>query len=133
MEVASCRGCGKLYNVIGGYRLCPQCLKDLEDKFQKVKAYIRENPGASIDRVSQENEVSVKQLKTWVREERLTFTEESGVGIDCEQCGKMILTGRYCEDCKYKITTNLMKGLDRPNIPTPKKTTSDRDRMRFLN
>lgn len=133
MEVANCRGCGKLFNVIGGYRLCPQCMQSLEDKFQQVKAYIRENPGSSIDRVSQEMDVSVKQLKTWVREERLTFSEESGVGIDCEQCGKMIRTGKYCEECKYKITMNLMNGLDRPNVSNSKKTMSERDRMRFLN
>lgn len=133
MEVANCRGCGRLFNVIGAYKLCPECMRSLEEKFQEVKAYIRENPGASIDRVSKENDVSVKQLKTWVREERLTFTEESGVGIDCEQCGKMIRTGRYCEDCKYKIKTNLMQGLDKKSVPDTRRVMSDRDRMRFLN
>ena len=35
MEVRNCRGCGKLYNYIGGpYRnLCPNCIEKIEEKY----------------------------------------------------------------------------------------------------
>ena len=45
MDVRNCRGCGRLYNYIGGsYRnLCPDCVRKLEEKFDIVKDYIEEN------------------------------------------------------------------------------------------
>lgn len=132
MEVTNCKGCGRLFNQMGNTRLCPQCLQGLEEKFQEVKKYLEENPNASIDAVSQDNEVSVKQIKQWVREERLIFAEGSTVGIECEKCGTQIRTGRYCDNCKYKITNNLMSALDRPKGIEPKANSHDRDRMHFL-
>lgn len=132
MNVTNCKGCGRLFNVMNNSKLCPQCVQALEDKFQQVKKYLNEYPNSSIDAVSQDNDVSVKQIKQWVREERLAFAEGSGVGIECEQCGKMILTGRFCDTCRFKISNNLMSALDRPKAPEPKKDTRERDRMRFL-
>lgn len=132
MEVTNCKGCGRLFNAMDRARLCPQCLQKLEEKFQEVKKYLNENPNASIDAVAQDNDVSIKQIKQWVREERLTFAEGSSVGIECEQCGTQIRTGRYCDSCRYKISNNLMSALDRPKMPEPKKETRDKDRMRFL-
>lgn len=132
MEVTNCKGCGRLFNAMTRQKLCPQCVQQLEEKFQEVKKYLRENPNASIDAIAQDNDVSVKQIKQWVREERLTFSEGSGVGIECEQCGRMILTGRFCDTCRGKIASNLMSAVDRPKAPEPKKNTHERDRMRFL-
>ena len=132
MEVINCKGCGRLFNALTRTRLCPNCQSKLEEKFQEVKKYVNENPGSTIDIVSDKCEVSVKQIKQWVREERLTFAEGSGVGIECEQCGKMILTGRFCDMCRGKIANNLMSAIDRPKAPEPKKNTHERDRMRFL-
>lgn len=132
MNVTNCKGCGRLFNVMNNSKLCPQCIQGLEDKFQKIKKYLDEFPNATIEAVSQDNDVSVKQIKQWVREERLIFAEGSTVGIECEQCGVQIRTGRYCDSCKYKISNNLMSALDRPKMPEIKRNTHDRDRMRFL-
>lgn len=132
MNVSNCKGCGRLYNVMGTERLCPECMRQLEEKFQKVKAFLNEHPNSPIDIVSEENDVSVKQIRQWVREERLAFAEGSAVGIECESCGKMILTGRYCDSCRGKIANNLMSALERPKPQETKKAVHDRDRMRFL-
>jgi ribosomal protein L32 len=134
MNVVNCKACGRLFNVLSSETLCPQCSKKIEDKFQEVKQYLEEHPEASINELSSNCEVSVKQLKQWVREERLTFSANSVEGIECEKCGKMIRTGRFCDDCKSKITNNLMNAIDKPKIPE-KPAVSKRDhenKMRFL-
>ena len=134
MEVINCKGCGRLFNSVGTLRkrLCPQCVSKLEDKFTQVKEFLREYPNSSIETVSSENDVSVKQLKQWVKEERLFFSEGSASGVTCEKCGKMIQTGRFCGDCKFKISNTLMSAIDKPIMDMPKKRTHDKDRMRFL-
>jgi len=128
----NCKGCGRLFNRISNEKLCPACQQALEDKFQEVKQYLADHPSASMDEVSKENEVSAKQIKQWVREERLCFAEGSLDGIECEVCGTLIRTGRYCDSCKNKVANNLMSALDRPKTLEPKKKERDKDRMRFL-
>ncbi len=132
MDVRNCRSCGRLFNVMSNPRICPECVQKIEDKFQEVKAYLRDNPYANMDELSRECEVSVKQIKEWVRDERLVFGEDSVEGVECEQCGKLIRTGKYCDECKLKIANNLRSAIHTPTKAEPQKKDRDRDRMRFL-
>lgn len=134
MEVKNCRGCGRLFNYISGRQLCPLCRDELEKKFQEVKAYIEENPGETLKSVSDEMEVSIRQLKEWVREERLILTEAWGE-ICCDVCGKPIKTGKYCDECKRKIVNNLDSAYGRKNINTVNTHNLRKDgnaKMRFF-
>ncbi len=133
MEVRNCKGCGRLFNYIGGMPLCEACRKELEDKFQQVKDYIYEHKGADINEVAEKNDVSVQQLRQWVREERLEFSESSQVGLACERCGAMLRSGRFCKACKDKLANNLgnMYRSEEPKVAI-KKETNTNARMRFL-
>ena len=130
MEVMNCRGCGRLFNYIGGQQLCPACKDELEKKFMEVKEYIREHPEKNISQVSEDTDVSIRQLKNWVRQERLIFSEESKVMIECEQCGASIRTGRFCEKCKKNMADNLSKLYQAD--PQSMKRQHDGDRLRYL-
>ena len=130
MEVMNCRGCGRLFNYIGGQQLCPACKDELEKKFMEVKEYIREHPEKNISQVSEDMDVSIRQLKNWVRQERLIFSEESKVMIECEQCGASIRTGRFCEKCKKNMADNLSKLYQAD--PQSMNRQHDGDRLRYL-
>lgn len=132
MEVRNCKGCGRLFNYLQGPPLCTACIAELENKFQQVKDYLRENPKAQLNRIAEDNEVTVKQIKQWVREERLTFTEESQITLDCENCGAPILTGRFCDNCRAALQNEFNGAIKRPEIKKTQKQTRERDRMRFL-
>lgn len=106
MEACNCKMCKRLFNHIGGPRICPACRDQLELKFQEVKEYIYEHKNASITEVSEEMEVPVAVIKKWVREERLMLTDAMGE-LECESCGVAIKTGRYCEACKKKMADKL--------------------------
>ena len=54
MEVTSCKDCGRIFNYIGGVRLCVDCRAKLEDKFTEVKRYIEEHKNATVNQVSEE-------------------------------------------------------------------------------
>lgn len=131
MEVKNCKSCGKMFNYIGK-PICPTCEKKLEDKFQEVKQYVKEHKEASITVVAEENDVSVNQIKRWVRQERLAFSDASMVGLECENCGTLIKTGRFCENCKLKLQMNLSSAIKKkPSVPEPVKQ-KESARMRFL-
>ena len=133
MDVKTCRSCGRLFNYLSGMPICPACKKRLEEKFVEVKEYIRENDTATVQQISEDNDVSVKQIKQWIREERLTFTDKSPVGIECEKCGAMIRTGRFCAKCKDSMASDLKQMYAMPAAPTSSGSNRrDKDRMRFL-
>lgn len=133
MEVKNCRSCGRLFNYMGGERLCPSCKDELEKKFQQVKTYIYSHKEASVNDVSEENDVSVQQIKQWVREERLSFSDSSLIGLECESCGALVHTGRFCEACKKKLANNLEQLYsNKKPVTTNKKDNRERARMRFL-
>ncbi|MBR1848613.1 MAG: flagellar protein [Lachnospiraceae bacterium] len=134
MNVKNCRMCGRLFNYVAGPFVCPSCKEEVEKKFQEVKKYIQEHPGATVPQVADECDVEQQQIRDWVREERLEFAEGSGVGIFCEHCGAAIQTGRYCAKCKAEMT-NSMNSILNANKPKPverKKDPKDNPKMRFL-
>lgn len=112
MDVRVCKQCKRLFNYLSGPSICGACKDALENKFIKVKEYVREHPHEGINEVAEANEVSTNQIRRWIREERLAFSEESGVGLDCESCGKLIKSGRLCQECKEKFlgTVNELYG-----------------------
>ena len=133
MEIRNCKECGRLFNYLSGRPVCQACKDKLETKFHEVKEYIRSNPGASIQQVSDEMDVSTRQITQWVREERLCFSEDSPFSLDCESCGVAIKTGRFCPACVSKLQNNLQGAISKPKVTmAPKKASKDGERMRFL-
>lgn len=133
MNVMNCRSCGKLFNVLGKERICPECSKALEEKFQQVKAYLIEHPNSSVEQTSKDNEVSVKQIKHWIREERLTLSSPTESGIVCENCGRPICTGRFCESCRSSMANELQGAISHPKRQKDlSEKNRDGNRMRFL-
>ena len=132
MDVRNCKGCGKLFNYISGPPLCPTCAKALDVKFEEVKEYVYDHPRVDMQEVSDVFDVSISQIKQWIREERLSFAEDSMIGIDCEACGVTIKTGRFCKSCKDKLAKGL-QNLYQPPVPKQKPADpKESPKMRFL-
>ena len=137
MDVRNCKMCGKLFNYMGSGRpICPVCASALEDKFFEVREYIREHKNAGINEVAEENDVPVSQIKQWIREERLAFSDNAEIGIECEKCGAMIKTGRFCKACKGNIADSLHDAVAKPVVkqaqPEKKSSTNTKGQARFL-
>ena len=132
MDVRNCKSCGKMFNYISGAPLCPACQAVLEEKFQKVKEYIQENKAVPLTKIAEDNDVTVSQIKRWVREERLVFAEDSMVAIECESCGRTIRTGRFCDKCKEQLHNGFSDTIrEKTPLIQPKKQSHEA-RMRFL-
>lgn len=133
MEIVSCVKCGKIFNYMRGPRICPSCEKEMEEKFTEVKKYVYDHPHVDMNELSTAMEVSVKQIKKWIREERLSFTDDSPIGLNCENCGATIKTGRFCKACKDKLATKLENASGKRGVAvTPVKKTTTENKMRFL-
>lgn len=129
-DLTNCRKCGRLFHRINR-PICPDCEKALEEKYQEVKQYIREHEGATIVEVSKETDVSVEQLKKWVREERLYFQDPSASGIECLRCGIPIAKGKYCSKCAERLSTQFGATIHKEKEPESE-VKRDGNKMHFL-
>ena len=133
MNLRNCSRCGKMFNYVQGPPICEPCKKAIEESFQRVKQYIVDNPTASLKQISEDNDVTAKQIQQWIREERLMFSKDSPLKLVCEKCGEPILTGRFCEKCKGRMANTLNDTFARPRQTlqqsAPKGPTAG---MRFL-
>ena len=133
MEVKTCRRCNALFHHVVGPPLCQKCKKKDEEDFQRVKEYLYENPGAAMATVCEVLDVSVRQVRQYLREGRLTVSADSPIGLDCERCNARITTGRYCDSCiadmsnQFSTTARGMQKEQAQNLP---QTSSNK--MRYL-
>ena len=138
MNVRNCRKCGRVFNYIIGQTLCLSCRDALEGKFKEVKEYVQTNRGCTVNDVAEACEVDPNQIRQWIREERLEFTEDSMIGLACEICGASIRTGRYCDKCKAQTLNglnNVVRQAQASRQQQQQNTGSnpkDNPRMRFL-
>lgn len=134
MNVRNCKSCGRIFNYVSGPPTCPICREKLEEKFQEVKDYIRENKGAGIQEVADACDVDIKQIRQWLREDRLELSAESAVHLSCESCGAPIRSGRFCEKCTGNMTKSLNDVLkaNRAANAKPEKNDPEGPKMRFL-
>lgn len=125
MELKICLNCKKLFQYIVGPDLCQNCkelvtslemdsedsqkntmklnplVKEEEKKYEQVKEYIIEYPNATVIEISKANDISVKKIFQWIRDERLSFSDSSrDAWFECEKCGSKINSGRLCSCCK---------------------------------
>ena len=124
---------GRIFNVLSDEQYCPNCQKKMDEKFDIVKRFVEDNPNVPVETVAKETDTSMKQINRWIREERLSFSPDSSYGIPCENCGRMIRTGRFCDECKTKLTNTLRSALDTPKSQDRQLwQQDDKNRMRYI-
>lgn len=133
MEVKSCKRCKRLFNYLTGDIICPACKEEIEKSFQDVKQYIQNHQHATVMEVAKECDVSEKQIRQWVREERLEMSSATAEFV-CENCGTPINSGRYCPKCKAELANSLTNALnkDKPKVENKHVKVDNKNRMRFL-
>lgn len=107
MVLAKCKRCGKIFNKILEKDVCPECLNKEEEEFQKVKNFFRKHPRVKLEEASQETGVDKKVILQFLKEGRLqlSLSEDEFLreGLFCERCGKPILQGKLCVECRQKL------------------------------
>lgn len=103
LELRNCPVCGKVF-VYVTRNLCPECAAKEEEEFRKVKEYLYEVPGATMEEISEKTGVPPKKILEFLREGRLILKKENvNMILRCEMCGAPILTGRLCDKCANEM------------------------------
>lgn len=130
MELKNCKKCGKLFSPNASEKVCPVCRNEEEEKFQKVKEYLWDNPNATVEEVHEATGVEEELIIKFVKEDRLIA---EGIDIDmlleCERCGTQIKSGRFCESCKEELVSGLSGDKDKKKKDKKKDKKSKQQQM----
>ncbi len=107
-EVKNCRRCKRIIMWAMGPQLCEDCKKAEEEDFLKVRKFVRDYPGASIQEVSAATEISQATIHKYLKDGRLEVSEDSPIAINCENCGARIRSGRFCVACSTTLARDMM-------------------------
>ncbi|MGE5614011.1 MAG: MerR family transcriptional regulator [Bacillota bacterium] len=133
-DIRNCRRCGKIYNYIGGPPICSVCRQEEEEDFQRVKKYLYENPGASMTQVSTELDISIEKIKRFLKEGRLEIANDDGnLVLECENCGKSIKSGRYCDECERILASGFKSVADQMRTDLNRQYREKSLGLRYLN
>lgn len=108
-ELRYCKECHRLFQYISGPVVCDACKKKDDEEYEKVRAYLREFPGANMQEVAQQTGVEPRKILRWLKEERLEVCEGSPVALNCEKCGVRIRSGRFCPECSKALAKEIMQ------------------------
>ena len=113
MNIRQCKRCGKLFNSVSS-PFCSDCLDEVDQAYLVVRDYIYDHPDSAIIEITAKTGVSEKMILQFLKESRLSIAESSGLLV-CENCGKPLSQGRYCQVCMGAID----KELERVTPGTP--------------
>jgi len=107
-EIRNCKRCKRIFTYVTGPQLCEVCKKQEEEEFEKVRKFLREYPGATIQEVSQATEVSQQLIYKFLKEGRLEVATDSPIALLCENCGVRITSGRFCVNCSKRLANEMI-------------------------
>lgn len=121
LQFKRCKTCGRIFQSIHGNE-CPECIDERERKFQLVKDYLYEHPGAFMEEIVEETKVDPKLVLRFLKEGRLEMLNSAGL-LTCEKCGAPITSGTMCQKCKDKLARAMQSVLPKA-APAAKKGQS---------
>ena len=99
MATKICTNCNMPFNQVRNEEQCPACAASGDATFRRIKEYLYEHQGASASELVSVLGVSMRQIRQFLREDRLEVVGDGYSGLRCDKCGANIKTGRYCEAC----------------------------------
>jgi flagellar operon protein (TIGR03826 family) len=109
MPLSNCKRCGSVF-ARTNKSICPKCFEKEEEDFKRAVDWLRENPGRTIQKLSDETGIKQSLVLQWIREKRITIGQASGL-LCCNKCGVPIQSGNYCDHCKLGLSQAVQDGL----------------------
>jgi len=105
MSLSNCKRCGNLFSRVS-QPVCPECIRKEDKQLEQANGWMRDNPGQTINALSEATGIELPHILKWVRQKRITLADKSCVVI-CKRCGEAVFSGTLCDRCKLSLSHDL--------------------------
>ena len=109
LNIKNCARCKKIFAPSGKEKICPECrAADLELE-ERVKAYVRDHPGLTVNQLIENSGVPAKFIWRMIQQGLFENAGLLDAEYPCANCGKPITKDVYCSECAGKLKENAQK------------------------
>ena len=109
LNIRNCARCKRIFAPIGAEKICPDCRAADIELEERVKAYVRDHPGITVNQLIEGSGVPGKIVWRMIMQGQFENSGLEGASYPCANCGKIITRGTYCTECADKLKTNAQK------------------------
>ncbi len=91
-----------------GYYQCPVCDTLYKDNLAIAKEFIFNNPDTTFEELLEGTKLPEETLLYFIEHKMIIFPDSNKNFTSCKTCGRLIIKGRYCNNCAL-ITFNRIK------------------------
>ncbi len=109
LNIKNCARCKRIFIPVSKEKICPDCrAADLELE-EKVKSYLRDHPGITVNQLIEGSGAPAKLVWRMVQQGQFENSALKDAQYPCGRCGKLITRGAYCTECADKLKANAQK------------------------
>ena len=103
MDVQSCKECGRIFSA-SKPGVCSKCKKKEQEALVLVTDSLRDEPGQSVEELSENTGVEAEQIMKFIRDGRIASDSVVGT-VPCGRCGEPAesMAVRLCPQCKVDL------------------------------
>ncbi len=109
LNIKNCSRCKRIFIPVSGEKICPDCRAADLALEERVKTYVRDHPGITINELIEGSGVPSKFVWRMVQQGQFENSSLKDAQYPCNNCGKLITRGTYCDECTGKLKENAQK------------------------
>ncbi|MCM3750188.1 flagellar protein [Paenibacillus pasadenensis] len=111
MNLDNCPRCGRLF--AKNFRdVCPNCIREIDREYDECRDYLRKYRGATINELSEQTNVSIRQITKFIKEGRISLLDAPNLSYPCEVCGILIREDHMCDSCRLRLRGDVQRMKD---------------------
>ena len=109
LNIRNCARCKRIFAPIGAEKICPDCRAADIELEERVKAYVRDHPGITVNQLIEGSGVPAKLVWRMIQQGLFENAGLLDAEYPCANCGKLISKDVYCSECAGKLKENAQK------------------------
>lgn len=109
LNIRNCARCKKIFAPTGNEKICPDCRAEDAEMEERVKAYVRDHRGLTVNQLIEGSGVPAKLVWRMIQQGLFENAGLLDAEYPCANCGKLISKDVYCSECAGKLKENAQK------------------------
>lgn len=109
LNIRNCVKCRKIFAPTNNEKICPDCRAKEIELEERVKAYVRDHRGITVNQLIEGSGVPAKLVWRMIQQGLFENAGLVDAEYPCANCGKPISKDVYCSECAGKLKENAQK------------------------